>query len=163
MEIARAAANRLGRSAKDGSSSLSSIRRQARATMATFSASNETPSGLQRLHGRKPVAWLPRACHAAGRSSDWRAATDKMAGSKRRSSRPNTRDGRRRYGRGRRFAPSADHRLRFSMISALVLLVDHGHIRSHRLGEEVIIVSMAACLPGSFTLPIVGSWPTQFL
>ena len=43
------------------------------------------------------------------------------------------------------------------MIPPLVFLVDHGHVRSHRLVREVIIKSMAAChtLGPPFTLPMV--------
>jgi hypothetical protein len=43
------------------------------------------------------------------------------------------------------------------MSPPLVFLVDHGHVRSHRLGAAVIIMPMAACrTPGpAFTLPIV--------
>jgi hypothetical protein len=47
----------LARLSKDKVTSLLSISRQALATIAAFAASRERPSGLQRLQGRKPVAF----------------------------------------------------------------------------------------------------------
>jgi hypothetical protein len=76
--------------------------------IAAFFPSIEIPSGLQRLHGRKPVALA-----AASVSCSWtflRSATDRTAGSKSRSLPPSTRSSRPRSCRGRRYGPSADHR-----------------------------------------------------